>query len=150
MGKAKLNIPMCAALVLLMLTMISIHMTSGLYARYVSSASGEDSARVAKFDVSVSDAYGQTVSVPIQPGEEAEKYFTVTNKSEVAVSLKFAVTSKYSNLPLQFLHEVSAAVAPGETKNVPLLITWPAAESDDKYIGMVDLLEISVQVVQVD
>ena len=30
MGKAKLNIPMCAALVLLFLTMLSIHLTSGL------------------------------------------------------------------------------------------------------------------------
>ena len=34
MGKAKLNIPMCAALVLLLLTMVSIYLVSGLYARY--------------------------------------------------------------------------------------------------------------------
>lgn len=149
MGKSKINIPMCAALVLLFLTMISIHMTSGLYARYTTTAEASDSARVAKFDVSVSDTR-QLVPILIQPGEEVQKFFTVENKSEVAVNLNFTVSSAYSNLPLECLHLVSAVIAPGETKDVPLVITWPAAESDDKYIGMVDLLEISVRVEQVD
>lgn len=149
MGKSKINIPMCAALVLLFLTMISIHMTSGLYARYTTTAEASDSARVAKFDVSVSDTR-QLVPILIQPGEEVQKFFTVENKSEVAVNLNFTVSSAYSNLPLECLHLVSAEVAPGATTEVPLLITWPAAEIDDKYIGMVDLLEISVRVEQVD
>lgn len=150
MGKAKLNIPMCAALVLMILTMISIHLTSGLYARYTTTATASDSARVAKFDVYVSATYDQLVSILIQPGEDVEKYFAVENKSEVAVVVKFDVASKYSNLPLEFQHLVSGVIAPGETKNVPILITWPADENDDKYIGMVDLLEISVRVEQVD
>ena len=47
--KAKINIPMCFAAILLCLTLISIHLTSGLYAKYISSASGNDSARVIKF-----------------------------------------------------------------------------------------------------
>lgn len=47
--KTKLNIPMCLAAVLLCLTLISIHLTSGLYAKYISSVSGNDSARVIKF-----------------------------------------------------------------------------------------------------
>lgn len=47
--KAKMNIPMCLAAILLCLTLISIHLTSGLYAKYISSASGNDSARVIKF-----------------------------------------------------------------------------------------------------
>ena len=149
MGKSKINIPMCAALVLLLLTMLSIHMTSGLYARYTTTAEASDSARVAKFDVSVSDTK-QLVPILIQPGEEVQKFFTVENKGEVAVNLNFTVSSAYSNLPLECLHLVSAVVAPGATMEVPLLIAWPAAESDDKYIGMVDLLEISVRVEQVD
>lgn len=71
MGKAKLNIPMCAALVLLLLTMISIHLTSGLYARYTATATATSSARVAKFAVSgsLSD----------------ENILTVTNDSEVTI-----------------------------------------------------------------
>lgn len=47
--KTKMNIPMCLAAILLSLTLISIHLTSGLYAKYISSASGNDSARVIKF-----------------------------------------------------------------------------------------------------
>ena len=47
--KTKMNIPMCLAAILLCLTLISIHLTSGLYAKYISSASGNDSARVIKF-----------------------------------------------------------------------------------------------------
>lgn len=45
----KVNIPMILAAILLFLTLLSIHLTSGLYARYVTTASGSDSARVAKF-----------------------------------------------------------------------------------------------------
>lgn len=81
MGKQKLNIPMCAALVLLMLTMISIHLTSGLYARYTSTATATDSARVAKFDVE------GTLS-----GADGNYTLTVNNKSEVAVKYKVIVT----------------------------------------------------------
>ena len=47
--KTKMNIPMCLAAILLCLTLFSIHLTSGLYAKYISSASGNDSARVIKF-----------------------------------------------------------------------------------------------------
>ena len=47
--KTKMNIPMCLAAILLCLTLISIHLASGLYAKYISSASGNDSARVIKF-----------------------------------------------------------------------------------------------------
>jgi hypothetical protein len=37
------------------MTLFSSYMTGGLYARYTSSASGSDEARVAKFDVAHSD-----------------------------------------------------------------------------------------------
>ena len=47
--KTKMNIPMCLAAILLCLTLISIHLTSGLYAKYITSASGSDFARVIKF-----------------------------------------------------------------------------------------------------
>ena len=83
MGKQKVNIPMCAALVLLLLTMISIHMTSGLYARYTSTATATDSARVAKFDVEAA------VTATATNGEYT---LTVNNKSEVAVKYKVIVT----------------------------------------------------------
>ena len=43
------NIPMTLACVLFCLTLISTHFTSGLYARYTTSDSGSDRARVVKF-----------------------------------------------------------------------------------------------------
>lgn len=47
--RAKMNIPMCLACVLLCLTLFSLHFTSRLYARYTVSSSGADSARVITF-----------------------------------------------------------------------------------------------------
>ena len=83
MGKAKLNIPMCAAAVLLFLTLLSIHLTSGLFARYTTTVTASDSARVAKFDV-----VGE-----ITPAENEEGKFLlkVTNNSDVAVQYRIDV-----------------------------------------------------------
>lgn len=91
MGKAKLNIPMCAALILLFLTMISFHLTSGLYARYVVTATGSDSARVAKFDVTGSGS--EAVTVDCKDSDNTGEYcITVTSNSEVAVRYTITVT----------------------------------------------------------
>ena len=88
MGKAKLNIPMCAALILLLLTMISVHMTSGLYARYTSTATATDTARVAKFDVTRS----------VEPVKDKNGVFelTVTNNSEVSITYQVDLVFKES------------------------------------------------------
>ena len=91
---SKVNIPMCIACVLLCLTLFSIHLTAGLYARYTASSESTDTARVAKFDVKV---LGEILS-PALTGEEepldwivdstgnGEYQITVTSASEVAVS----------------------------------------------------------------
>ena len=90
MGKAKVNIPMCAALVLLLLTMISIHLTSGLYARYTATSTASDSARVAKFDVKGSGSGDLTVT---SVSNESGSYtLTIENDSEVAVEYDIGVT----------------------------------------------------------
>lgn len=97
MGKAKLNIPMCAALVLLFLTLVSIHMTSGLYARYVATATGTDSARVAKFDVAASlDKEELIIDCATTTTKSGDYIITVQNNSEVAIgyTLKVNLVSK--------------------------------------------------------
>ena len=95
MGKAKLNIPMCAALVLLFLTMISVHLTSGLYARYTVTATGSDSARVAKFDVTGNGS--GAVTVDCKDSDNTGEYsITVTSNSEVAVRYTITVTFEES------------------------------------------------------
>ena len=91
MGKhsGKPNIPMCAALILLCLTLISTHLTCGLYARYTSSAAGSDSARVAKFDVNCTLAPNEGTD-----DEPNDFIVTVKNNSEVAVSYSIIVETE--------------------------------------------------------
>lgn len=87
--KQKINIPMCAAFILFVLTLISMHMTSGLFARYTVTSTGSDSARVAKFEVLA--AGGNDVTMDCTMGKEPGEYtITVENNSEVAV--KYSAT----------------------------------------------------------
>ncbi|MBR4020581.1 MAG: hypothetical protein IKI99_04640 [Firmicutes bacterium] len=74
----KLNIPMCAACILLCLTLITTHMTGGLYAKYTASGAGSDSARVAKFnEITISETgdFGKNgdVKALILPGVNLRK-----------------------------------------------------------------------------
>ncbi|MBR5290093.1 MAG: hypothetical protein IKU28_03770 [Erysipelotrichaceae bacterium] len=76
---SKPNIAMCAAFVLLCLTLISTHFTSGLYARYVTKDSAEDAARVIKFgNLTLTEsgdfATGQAILVP---GKDLKKDVTI-------------------------------------------------------------------------
>ena len=83
--KQKINIPMCAAFILFILTLISMHMTSGLFARYTATSTGTDSARVAKFDVRGSlDRSDITVNCK-ETGKSGVYTITVNNQSEVTV-----------------------------------------------------------------
>ena len=78
---AKVNIPMCIASFLFCLTLISIHLTSGLYAKYISSASGDDSARVIKFgELTITETgdFYEDNKLMIIPGVDLIKKATVS------------------------------------------------------------------------
>ena len=90
MSKAKLNIPMFAALILLLLTMVTTHMTSGLYARYTAAASGSDSARVAKYEITVNAASAD--NLVLTPAVPASYKFSITSESEVSVEYDLIIT----------------------------------------------------------
>lgn len=90
MDKRKLNIPMFAALILLLLTMVTTHITSGLYARYTGSASGSASARVAKFKVTGS-LDKEDITVDCAQGKSGTYQITVKNDSEVTVKYSMRV-----------------------------------------------------------
>lgn len=77
------TVMLAVALSLLCFVLISTYMMSGLYARYTSSGSGDDTARVAKFDVSY--AWEGEVDIKVQNSLEGSYTFSVTNNSEVAV-----------------------------------------------------------------
>lgn len=86
---AKVNIPMCIACFLSCLTLISIHLTSGLYAKYLSIASGSDSARVITFgDLTLTETgdFKAEGKLMIIPGVD------LTKKAEVNFSGSEAAT----------------------------------------------------------
>ena len=144
------GILMRTVVVLLVLVCLSTAMVTGRYARYYSISSATDSARVAKFEVTVSTQNIQSVPVLIQPGETVNRYINVENKSEVAVALGIQVKERYGNLPLKLKYSEAVPLAPGESKDVPLEIMWEKSINDSQYIGRVDLLEISLRVEQID
>lgn len=88
--KEKMNIPMCLACVLFCLTLITTHMTGGLFAKYATHAEGSDSARVAAFNKVVISEEGDfgtdgSEEALIIPGVDLTKKAVVNfEKSEVA------------------------------------------------------------------
>lgn len=86
-NKNKVNIPLFLAGILICLTLISSSLTSNLIAKYSTTATGSDSARVAKFDV-ITSANNQPDKIKLVPGDSAftgTYTFTIENNSEVVV-----------------------------------------------------------------
>lgn len=148
---------MTAACVLLCLTLLSFHFTGGLYARYTTSASGDDGARVAKFNVT--DTFTETLSLSSTPGITQVRKIVVTNNSEVAVSYVVTVENTTKNIPYKFsvndsapqLYQCSVpcTIAPGGDDTVTITAQWDK-EGALAYMGMVDLVSISVTAQQID
>lgn len=87
--KIKWNIPMCLAGVLFCLTLLSIRLTSGLYARYTASGKTDDAARVITFgDLEVTETgdFEENGTMLIIPGVDLTKKAVVNFAgSEAAV-----------------------------------------------------------------
>ena len=158
MGRGKLElhtIVLRLAAVLLSLVLITTGMVSGRYARYVTSASGSDSARVAKFTVTQSILQGetdlaQTIPMPeIKPGDTVVINIVLEYDTEVAVRSTVDVQSLYSNLPLTISVQEKGTLS-SHTKEYEAAITWVQGSNDVDYIGMVDLITITVTSEQVD
>lgn len=98
MRKQKPNIAIIAALVLLCLVMVSTSLTSGLYAKFISRGAGEDSARVAAFDVQVTPLEPKEITLTNVTESEKEYEFTMISRSEVAVSADVIVTFDINKL----------------------------------------------------
>lgn len=103
-NKHKINIPLFLAGVLFCLILISFNLTSNLYAKYSTSATGSDSARVAKFDVSTSTD-SQSDTIELVPGDSASTgtyTFKITNSSEVVVKNTIIVNNVPKNVQVKF------------------------------------------------
>lgn len=140
------------SLVLLCALVISTRLMGGLYARYSTTATGSDSARVAKF--SFSDNYEtqmQTVSLSISPGEDAALPIKITNTGEVALRYTVTVKNLTKNLPIADQTSDSGTLASGaSTDTFNIIIKWDKNEKSPEYIGKMDLLQITVSVEQVN
>lgn len=108
------------------LTLISIYLLSGVYAKFSSSASGSDSARVAKFDVQIENLSATQVFNELGTTADAEQYdykFKVVNNSEVAINYSLKVT--FNNAPpanVTLWIDDKEAVTCGETKTEFILL----------------------------
>lgn len=152
---ARVNIPFCIAAVLLCLTLISMYLTSGLFARYSTSAGDDDSARVAVFKVTNAVKYNDlefvdNASFDIAPGYDAKYTVAVDNDSEVAVKCTISLVNESGNIEtLSFDGSKEVTLAPGETGSCDIAITFPATNAE-LYMGMSDVIKVTVVAEQID
>lgn len=152
---------------LLVATML---VTGVTFAGYVSTSSGGDEARVAKFEVTdTSDLLTASLNVSISPGEEKIVPLEVENKSEVAIDYTINIDNVYNNLPLEFYfkdgagnalsaqgsdgstgYEFTGVLNAGENGNFDLVIVWPEANDSTAYVDKVDIIDAYVSAVQKD
>lgn len=155
----KLNIPMVAAAVLLCLTLISIAMMSGFYAKYISTGEGSDEARVAKFEVTqTATCFSEDMEIKASPGEVSQREIKVENKSEVAIRYIIRIENVTGNIPLEFTVDGAEATAdgafvgamePNSNETYTMKINWNKTNAQ-LYIGMVDLVRVTLTAEQID
>ena len=143
MGKVKHNIPMCVALILLVLVLVTTYMTGGLFARYTANQSGGDSARVAKFQV-LADSEIDVIDVNCATDQNGVYSFTVTNHSEVTVGYSVTVQFK-NNMPQNLLQVALDSGAYGDL-DANKAISFPVNENLDP-LGDSATHEIRFQVI---
>ena len=166
-NKRKTPLVFRAGIVLLCTLLFTMHLTGGLYARYVAGASGSDDAVVAKFSVSETvELKGSTINLgeyhineAINPGENVTYTFEVINNSDVTLRYRFIATNVTQNLPLTFTvvdggEETAAdegvAIAIGVNKTVDFKIGWNEAYRDPSFCGKSDYITVTVIAEQID
>ena len=166
------NIPMMIAAILLCLTLVSMWLLSGIFARLAFSSDGDDRARAAHFNVTGS-GFSQTIDITavLDPGGSlsytGDDAFTIKNNSEVTVQYTLTIRNTTKNLPLTLTvngedettafksttgYTYTAVLPPNQTEGTPFafVIAWPAAENDPVYSGQLDNIVVTVSAVQVD
>ncbi|MBU5481400.1 hypothetical protein [Blautia sp. MSJ-19] len=160
---------MQAFAILLCFTLLSMWLLSNMYARYTTQASGEDSARVAKFNVTETGKLTQDIEdISIAPGGSTEYEVSVTNNSEVAISYSISAVNKYKNLPLEFqmykktdsdsdtkilVVEDQISATDRSEHTYTLKISWnteDAGQRSENYAGKTDAFVITLKAVQID
>ena len=147
--------------VLLTLVLISSAMLSGMYARYSTTASGSDAARVAKFDIHKDGNLISDLPLEYIPGQSGSYTLIVTNRSEVAVNSTLTVQRLTNNLPLTLElngerftdnKSVSVNLAPNsvDTVTYTLTVAWPENQNAAAYSYELDAIRVHVRAKQID
>lgn len=162
---------------LLCLVLTSFYMISNMYARYSSSATGSDGARVALFGHNQSISLNEELD-DLVPGEEFTYTLNVANYkgtkvSEVSLRYYFEIVTT-GNLPLQYTItgednnkigsfdesvENTSQFGNGtmyfdssskQEKKYTIKVIWPNNRNDEKYADIPDDIVVNIHVVQVD
>ena len=132
---------------LLCAVLITSHLTSGLYARYTTTASGGDRAVVASFEVGeTSSSIPQTLDVSFNPTSDTPQYVRLSNTGEVVVRYTISVDNLTGTLPISFAAK-EGVLSPNEQVDVGFLVEWSGTK-DAAFSGMVDLIRIKVSIEQ--
>ena len=168
MDIGKINgILMRTAAVLLALVLLSSSVVTGRYARYVTTATYEDGARVARFNIVEDGRFVTDMGGYVAPGITKDVVL-IKNYSEVAVEFTITVKNVYQNLPLTFeiwdgdtklpqtegsdgTVSFTGTVGASQQERVLQLGTvWAPGDANLKYCGRVDLIQLTVDAVQID
>lgn len=168
-NKRPVNWMLRTAAILMCLVAASLYLVTGLYARYTTSTTGSDGARVAKFEISTGGDLisGNPFQVTMKPGDTgAEKRqtrtVTVQNNSEVAVECILTAENKTGNLPVVLTWVngdttitsntlcVDLAARDTASHTYTLQIDWPEDANDVKYSREVDHIVVTILCQQID
>ncbi len=138
---------------LLFLTLLTSCLLSGLYAKYVSGSGNLDSARVATYDMSVTNEIQESFAVSILPGQSVDYVCNFINNGETAMrctvyAVKITDEIPHLIFPEPVWYELSANG--GAENNVTYTITWDETKTDEQYAGRVELIKIIIRAEQID
>jgi hypothetical protein len=150
---------------LLYLVLLSTWLLSGISARFYTGATGEDSSRVAVFNVTESSSMKKSFAVVMKPGDTLKDKtieVTVTNSSETAVSYTIAFLLD-GNLPITVeptstglkqdegatTWHTTAALAGSETK-YSFQLKWDKDKNSYQYAEGIESVTVEITAVQED
>lgn len=166
-----------ALLLLLVLLLISLYLSSGYLARYVTSANNSASSRTAKFSFNINNnsSLELDLSAVNAPGTSHSYSFDVVSSSTNEVARGYLVKVKTTNnLPLNITladdsstlasttatkgtgisYELttSGTVAAGTalSKRYTITVSWPANETSSDYAGVIGVISLEVSGTQID
>lgn len=139
------------------LLVATVVLTGVTFSSYVASTVGQDTARVAKFEISGAGAQEIQVSAGAMiPGETFNKQFTIQNTSEVSVELSVSAELLYNKLPLELT--INSMASPltqtlgvdSSEQTYTLTVHWPKTANGISWAGKTDVIKLTIGAQQID